>query len=84
MSAALLTIRLATARPSGAIDIDDGLLLDRFFGARHEIFADDLSHEDAGILRAQLEKAHLLASQSHLSDRIKDNHAELGMSKDLK
>ena len=77
VTAALLTIRLATAHTRGAISLH--LLCRSAVFARLKILAHDRAHESARPHRAELEQAHLLLSQAHLRDWIVQNDAELRM-----
>lgn len=81
MAAAVLAVRLASARTSRAIS-GDGFRAGIASGL--QVLAHDRAHERARPHRADFEQPHLLACQAHLRNGIVDHDTKFGMGIDLK
>ena len=85
MPAALFAVRLTAISTSGSVDADCiCIVVGGIDWTGSDVFIDDGLHEGTGAHRADLKKANLFASQSHLRDGIVDHHAEFGMETNLK
>jgi len=85
VTTAMLAIRLATQAARRAICRHSRSVLPRLLvAARPEILAHDVAHEGAGAHGADFEQTHLLTGETHLRERVIDDHAQLGMEKKLK
>lgn len=82
MAAAMLAVRLTTARTRGTIGLH--LLFRSGAVARLQIFADDRTQERARAHAADFEQAHLFFCEPHLRNGIVDDDAQLGMGVNLK
>ena len=84
MATAMLAIRLATQAARRAIGGNGCSVLPRLLvAAGPEILAYDVAHESAGTHGADFEQTHLLTGETHLRERVVDDHAELGMKMNL-
>ena len=85
MTTAVFAIWLTTIAARGAISFDSSAaFFELCIGARSQILADDRAKKCACTHGRQLEEAHLLAREAHLSNRIIDDHAQFRVKAHLK